>query len=68
MDAVPRITAVVARALHTAAVMRKDASQDGMVFGELWERMLTRSPGLREDRAQAVCDSPQEVDARSRTV
>ncbi|MFF5002881.1 McrB family protein [Streptomyces phaeochromogenes] len=65
MDAVPSITTVVAQALHTAAaVLREDAPQDGMVFGELWERMLARSPRLKEDWAQAVRESPQEVNTR----
>jgi 5-methylcytosine-specific restriction protein B len=59
---VPSITTVVAQALHTAAtVLREDAPQDGMVFGELWDRILTRSPGLGEGRTQAMHDSPQEA-------
>ncbi|MEU7383474.1 AAA family ATPase [Streptomyces sp. NPDC042207] len=58
----PSITTVVAQALHTAAtVLREEAPQDGMVFGELWDRILVRSPGLREDWAQVVRDSSQEV-------
>ncbi|GGW88527.1 hypothetical protein GCM10010297_06960 [Streptomyces malachitofuscus] len=62
MDAVPSITTVVAQALHTAAtVLREEAPQDGMVFGELWDRILARSPGLREDWAQVMRDSSQEV-------
>ncbi|MFE0550366.1 McrB family protein [Streptomyces pilosus] len=58
----PSITTVVAQALHTAAtVLREEAPQDGMVFGELWDRILARSPGLREDWAQVMRDSSQEV-------
>ncbi|MGW2131099.1 hypothetical protein [Streptomyces coelicoflavus] len=65
MDAVPSITTVVAQALHAAAtVLRRDAPQDGMVFGELWERVLARNPGLRDDWAQAERDSPPLTDAR----
>nr|BFD85609.1 hypothetical protein StreXyl84_50100 [Streptomyces sp. Xyl84] len=61
----PSITTVVAQALHTAAtVLRDTALQDGMVFGELWERVLAENPGLRDDWAQAVLDSPPESDSR----
>jgi 5-methylcytosine-specific restriction protein B len=65
LDAVPSVTTVVAQALHTAAtVLREDAPQDGMAFGELWERVFARSPGLRDDWAQAMPDSPPAAGAR----
>lgn len=65
MDAVPSITTVVAQALHTAAtVLREDAPQDGMAFGELWERVLARDPGLRDDWVRAAPDSPSATEAR----
>ncbi|GGT39581.1 McrB family protein [Streptomyces chromofuscus] len=55
------ITTVVAQALHTAAiVLREDAPQDGMVFRELWERVLARKPGLEAGWLQAVGESEQE--------
>ncbi|MFF8103799.1 McrB family protein [Streptomyces sp. NPDC016640] len=61
----PSITTVVAQALHTAAtVLREDAPQDGMAFGELWERVLARNPGLRDDWAQAMPDSLPVAGAR----
>ncbi|MFJ7766874.1 hypothetical protein ACIQ1J_00180 [Streptomyces sp. NPDC097107] len=41
----PSVTTVVAHALHTAAtVLRKDALQDGMVFGNSGNGF---SPGIR---------------------
>lgn len=61
MDAVPSITTVVARALHTAAlVLKEDAPQDGMVFGQLWSRIWTRNPALERDWVQAARESGQE--------
>ncbi|WHM39402.1 hypothetical protein [Streptomyces sp. BPTC-684] len=61
MDAVPSITTVVARALHSAAtVLERDALQDGLVFRELWERVLVEEPRLEADWAQAVYQAPQE--------
>jgi 5-methylcytosine-specific restriction protein B len=58
---VPSITTVVAHALHTAAtILRRDAPQDGVVFRELWERVLARKPGLEGDWLQAVGESGQE--------
>ncbi|MFF3912872.1 McrB family protein [Streptomyces sp. NPDC001852] len=60
MDAVPSITTVVARALHTATVvLREDAPQDGLVYGDLWERVLTREPRLETEWRQANEESPQ---------
>ncbi|WP_225100747.1 AAA family ATPase [Streptomyces sp. CoH27] len=57
----PSITTVVAQALHTAAtVLREEAPQDGLVFRELWERVLARNPRLEADWASAVDESPQE--------
>ncbi|MFG2883022.1 McrB family protein [Streptomyces sp. NPDC048297] len=57
----PTISTVVAQALHTAAtVLRRDATQDGMVFRELWERVLVLRPRLEADWASAADDSPQE--------
>ncbi|NEV87679.1 AAA domain-containing protein [Streptomyces tendae] len=61
----PSITTVVAQALHAAATaLRRNALQDGMVFGELWERVLAENPGLRDAWAQAEHDSPPLTDAR----
>ncbi|NUP20347.1 MAG: AAA domain-containing protein [Streptomyces sp.] len=60
MDAVPSITTVVARALHTAAeVLRDEAPQDGLVYGDLWERVLAREPRLEAEWRQAVQESSQ---------
>lgn len=57
----PSITTIVARALHTAAlVLREDAPQDGLVYGELWGRVLAREPRLETEWRQAVEESPQE--------
>ncbi|MFF4565723.1 McrB family protein [Streptomyces sp. NPDC001435] len=61
MDAVPNITTVVARALRTAAtVLQEDALQDGMVYKELWTRVLTKDPRLAVDWERALDESPQE--------
>ncbi|MFD3735415.1 hypothetical protein [Streptomyces sp. NPDC058632] len=54
------ITTVVARALHTAAVLREEAPQDGLVLRELGERVLAGKPGLEADRSQAIGESGQE--------
>ncbi|MFI2409323.1 McrB family protein [Streptomyces sp. NPDC018947] len=57
----PSITTVVARSLHSAAViLREEALQDGLVYGELWGRVLARNPGLEADWAQALHESPRE--------
>ncbi|MFJ9089263.1 McrB family protein [Streptomyces sp. NPDC102384] len=61
MDTVPSITTVVARALHSAAtVLERDALQDGLVFKELWQRVLVQEPRLEVDWAQAVHEAPHE--------
>jgi 5-methylcytosine-specific restriction protein B len=61
MDAVPSITTVVARALHTAAeVLRDEAPQDGLVYGDLWERVLARESGLEAEWRQANEESSRE--------
>ncbi|MFJ6502954.1 McrB family protein [Streptomyces sp. NPDC091879] len=61
MDAVPSITTVVARALHAAAtILERDALQDGMRFGPLWERVLAEDPRLTTDWRDALDESPQQ--------
>lgn len=60
MDAVPTITTVIARALHAAAVvLRDDASQDGLVYGDLWRAVLEREPRLETEWRQANAEAPQ---------
>ncbi|MER6633279.1 AAA family ATPase [Streptomyces sp. NPDC000987] len=57
----PSVTTVVARALHTAAVvLAEEAPQDGLVYGELWKRVLSREPRLEAQWRLANEESPQE--------
>ncbi|WP_107415243.1 McrB family protein [Streptomyces pini] len=62
MDAVASPTTVVARALYSAAgILEREALQDGLTFGELWERVLRQDPRLEADWAQATEESGQEI-------
>ncbi|MEU5097548.1 AAA family ATPase [Streptomyces sp. NPDC020996] len=57
----PSITTVVARALRTAAaILAEEAPQDGLVYGELWKRVLSREPRLEAQWRLANDESPQE--------
>ncbi|MGY0066483.1 hypothetical protein ACWZEH_06570 [Streptomyces sp. QTS137] len=57
----PGITTVVAQALYTAVVVLwEEAPQDGLVFRELWERVLFGKPGLEAGWSQAIGESGQE--------
>ncbi|MEU5638394.1 McrB family protein [Streptomyces milbemycinicus] len=61
MDAVPTVTTIAARALHTAfVILDKEARQDGLEFRDLWARVLAAEPRLEADWEQAVEESPQE--------